>query len=152
MSQEPLNPDLAAIEAALASLAPRPSTLDRDRLMFLAGQTARARDRTGWLWPLSTAASLLLAVSLAALLVVRGQPPAIEQIVHVPHESPAQDSAVVQVAHETEILGNYLRLRRQAIEGSADVLSDRSSPSREGSPHSTPCPNQRELLRRMLNG
>ena len=43
MSQEPLNPDLAGVEAALAGLRPAPSALDRDRLMFLAGQAAGLR-------------------------------------------------------------------------------------------------------------
>ena len=33
--------DLIAFEAALASLVPRSDRLDRDRLMFLAGQQSR---------------------------------------------------------------------------------------------------------------
>ena len=151
MSQEPLNPDLAAVEAALASLAPRPSTIDRDRLMFLAGQAAKARDRARWLWPLSTAASLLVAVGLAALLVVRGEPQTVERIVYVPHESPVEGVAVVQVARETEPLGDYLRLRRLVIEQGIDKLPESSS-SDAGSSHPVPSSDQRDLLRHLLNG
>jgi hypothetical protein len=151
MSQEPLNPDLAAVETAMASLAPRPSTIDRDRLMFLAGQATRGRDRAGWLWPLSTAASLMVAVGLVALLVVRGEPQTVERIVYVPSESPVKAVAVVQVAHETEALSNYLRMRRLMIEQGLDKLPESSS-SDPGTPHSTPSFKQRDLLRHLLNG
>ncbi|MHB1034625.1 MAG: hypothetical protein ACYC35_04580 [Pirellulales bacterium] len=40
MSEESLGKDLKAAEAALGSLVPRSSRIDRDRLMFLAGQAA----------------------------------------------------------------------------------------------------------------
>ena len=37
MSQEPLDPELKAVESTLGRLAPARSRLDRDRLMFQAG-------------------------------------------------------------------------------------------------------------------
>jgi hypothetical protein len=40
MSQERLNDELAAIEAALCSLTPAATGCDRDRLMFLAGRAS----------------------------------------------------------------------------------------------------------------
>jgi hypothetical protein len=43
MSEERLNSDLAAIEAALCSLTPAASNIQRDRLMFLAGRASANR-------------------------------------------------------------------------------------------------------------
>ncbi len=66
-TEEPLRPELAAVEAALASLTLRPAAVERDRLMFLAGQAAAlkaTRRRGAWLWPCATAAALLLALGL----------------------------------------------------------------------------------------
>jgi hypothetical protein len=72
MSEERLNDELAAIEAALCSLTPAASGIERDRLMFLAGKAAASRGslrrrlaRT--FWPLATAASLLAAISFGIL-------------------------------------------------------------------------------------
>lgn len=74
-AEEPLKPELAAVEAALAALAPRPAAVDRDRLMFQAGQAAAARAlgprHAAWRWPCATAASLVLALVLG----LRGQRP-----------------------------------------------------------------------------
>jgi hypothetical protein len=151
MSQEPLNPDLAAVEKALASLAPRASTIDRDRLMFLAGQAVGTPPRTRWLWPLSTAASLLLAVSLVLLLVAR---PAqtVERIVYLPQGSPTEGVAVAQAVHEMEPMGDYLRLRRLMIDEGIDRLPEPSSARGAGSTHPASSPDQRALLRHLLNG
>ena len=80
----------ARIERLLASFAPRPSRLDRDRLMYLAGQAAvesaavaanastvshasasPAAPRTPWYWPASTALSSACAAVLAVMLLVQ---------------------------------------------------------------------------------
>ena len=80
MSQDRVNPDLAAVEAAVGSLRPAASGVDRDRLMYLAGRAAggdgshHARRRAGWFWPCSTAASLLVAVTFAGMWLSRGEP------------------------------------------------------------------------------
>ena len=85
----PGEPD-AGIERLLASFAPRPSRLDRDRLMYLAGQAAvesaamaasastvstasasPASPRTPWYWPASTALSSACAAVLAVMLLVQ---------------------------------------------------------------------------------
>lgn len=94
------------VERLLASFAPRPSRLDRDRLMFLAGQAAAAgavnpvvasveraerRPRTPWYWPASTVASTLCATVMCVVLVnqspdvPRGAPTAL-----TPDEAPAR--------------------------------------------------------------
>ena len=98
-------PDLKDIEAALASLAPRGDRIDRDRLMFLAGQASvggrtgdvpttsvgmapgvapRVAPRGRWAWPASLAAVSALAATLLVMLVVRPGPQVVERIVEVP--------------------------------------------------------------------
>ncbi|HLA85859.1 MAG TPA: hypothetical protein VJL29_13800, partial [Thermoguttaceae bacterium] len=71
---------LAAVEAALASLCPAPLGVDRDRLMFLAGSASARRGRRQWLWPAATAATTLLAVGLATMLVFRPTSPLVGPI------------------------------------------------------------------------
>jgi hypothetical protein len=78
MSAQPHHAEIAALESALAALTPLPGRLDRDRLMFRAGQASRPA--RGWLWPAATAALALLAAGLGAALARR---PA-ERVVHVP--------------------------------------------------------------------
>lgn len=99
--------DLAPLEAALSSLLPRAARIDRDRLMFLAGQTARQTASGGHeppgdpveqfdnvqslrsrAWPAAFAAMTALAASLFVLLVNRPEPQVIERIVRVPIEAP----------------------------------------------------------------
>jgi hypothetical protein len=76
--------DLQPLEARLASLSPRPDRLDRDRLMFLAGQasvTAGIAERTttagptrqGQAWPLAFVAAV--AATLFVMLMVRSEKP-----------------------------------------------------------------------------
>ncbi len=73
-SKNKLTPELVAIEAALGGLSPRPSGIQRDRLMFLAGRASAggvgeyATARRGrLLWPCVAAASLLAAAVFASL-------------------------------------------------------------------------------------
>jgi hypothetical protein len=77
--------DLIAFEAALASLVPRSDRLDRDRLMFLAGQQSRTgfqpvitrnRSKPTWAWPAAFSAMTAVATVLATLLVIRPTVPA----------------------------------------------------------------------------
>ena len=104
MSKENNEPrPLTAIEQSLASCSPTPARIDRDRLMFLAGQAnalagelhqgsmkheTSAQDarkrltlpvRQSWLWPASTASFAATSLALALALVFRAdsQPPTI---------------------------------------------------------------------------
>ena len=62
MPEPPLDPELAALSAALGGLPPAPPALDRDRLFFEAGRRA-ARPRA---WPLTACAfAALSAVALS---------------------------------------------------------------------------------------
>jgi hypothetical protein len=95
MSRERLNEALAAVETALGSLRLKPASLDADRVIYLAGRAsvkgakgALGTGHVGWVWPLITAASLLLAVTLGAVLLVRTEPQTIERVVYVPVDRP----------------------------------------------------------------
>jgi hypothetical protein len=96
MSNEPIPPEgeLRAIESALGSLAPARARLDRDRVMFLAGQaSARPRraisSRLGW--PAIAAGLGLVAAGEAALLAHRPPltPNVVERVVVVREPVPA---------------------------------------------------------------
>jgi hypothetical protein len=74
--------ELRSLEARLASLSPRPDRLDRDRLMFLAGQASLAEvnvSRTTILgvklasraWPTAFAAMSAVAATLLGILIAR---------------------------------------------------------------------------------
>jgi len=121
MQPEPLRPELSAVEAALASLAPRSSGLDRDRLMYLAGQaaglkTARRRP-AAWLWPCATAASLLLA----AVLGLRGPRPG-EQVASRPVEVTPPAPAIEKPRQSDP--NEYFRLRELVLRHGVEALPD----------------------------
>jgi hypothetical protein len=71
MSEPAHDPNLNALEAALASLQPSPPTLDRDRFLFQAG---RMSVKPRWVWPALTAASSLTALLLGILLYFPPEP------------------------------------------------------------------------------
>jgi hypothetical protein len=77
MSQEELNDELADIEAALATVGPGPSRLQRDRVMYLAGRAsvgpAAQRTHTGWAWPAAFGAMTAVAATLLAMVVAQPQ-------------------------------------------------------------------------------
>ncbi len=76
MSEQSSAPEeMKAFEAALAALAPRRDRLDRDRLMFLAGQASvlsaapvcagrGALGRLPWMWPAAFSTMTALAATL----------------------------------------------------------------------------------------
>ena len=95
-------------EQALCSLAPRAARLDRDRLMFLAGQATAGQasqerelpvesdhrldvvrsPRARWGWPAAFSAMTAVAAALLVALLNRPAPQIIERIVRVPVEVP----------------------------------------------------------------
>jgi hypothetical protein len=82
MSEELRDEGLAELAAALAGLAPRPPDIDRDRLLFRAGQESAAR--RGRLWPWATGLLAAVAAGLGAVLILRPDPQPVERVVYVP--------------------------------------------------------------------
>ena len=84
-------PELKALEADLATLRPRSDRLDRDRLMFLAGQASAGRPvpprRNGVrriaAWAATMAATAAAAVALT-LVLGHPSPRGVERVVYVP--------------------------------------------------------------------
>lgn len=75
MPQDPLGPELEAVEAALSRLAPARSRLDRDQLMFQAGaRSAMAGAGRRWAWPSVVAVLCCVVVAESAALATRPEP------------------------------------------------------------------------------
>ena len=81
-----LPPELKAVEAELASLRPREDRLDRERLVFRAGQTSAGGDRASrgaaarGAWPAAFAGMTAVAAALAVALAVRPGPQVVERV------------------------------------------------------------------------
>jgi hypothetical protein len=80
--QTELTPELAALERQLSALAISPPQIDRDKLMFAAGQAAASRPRWSinlagppWggsrIWPAATAMMTAASVLLATMLILQ---------------------------------------------------------------------------------
>ncbi len=101
--------ELKAIEAELAALVPRTDEVDRERLIFLAGQASSQKKKglrgaraSGMSWPIATAAMTALAASLLVVLVTRPAPEVITKIVYLDQEEsrPVEDKSVGRVEPE----------------------------------------------------
>ncbi len=116
MSREPLNPDLANLEAALTGLRPSPSALDRDRLMFQAGQAAgRRRTRLAvWVGAGTTTAAMLAACVVGVALLQRPAADTKQQTAHTPA---AQSGQAIQ----SSWAGNWPAMRKRVASGDAGI-------------------------------
>ena len=110
--REFLNDELRDLEAALAKLSPRASRLNRDQLMFRAGQVSVAEPvpkQNGLsrrLWPTTTAVMTAVSVVLAVMLMQSG--PGGRQI--VVDEPDATDLNTTQVTEEVGVAGPKQRV------------------------------------------
>jgi hypothetical protein len=77
---------LTDLEKLLAALPPRPTTLDRDHLLFRAGQASMSRS---WMWPFAAVVMSVACGCLAIILVLRPLPEPVVRVVHVPIPAPA---------------------------------------------------------------
>src|SRR6516164_3350970 len=93
MPEETYDPELATVESALASLAPSAGRLDRDQLLFRAGQASARQLR--WPWAVASALLAALAIGLGVIAFWRSEPQRGERIVYVQVEPPASSSRVV---------------------------------------------------------
>jgi hypothetical protein len=135
MSEKPVKNDLSAVEAALGALRPAPSGVDRDRLMYLAGEAAASRSRGGrrrradWLWPCATAASVLLAVTFATMWFA-AEPEV--RIVYVserdetpkpaPQPTAVTEQDIERALPQKKWRTDYLQLRRLVMTEGVDLL------------------------------
>src|SRR5690242_1894554 len=88
MSGPTNEPELTAVERALAGLTPAAGGLNRDALMFAAG---RASARRGWGWPAAAGGSALAAAVLGAVLLFRPAPEPVVRYVWVTPPPPRTD-------------------------------------------------------------
>jgi len=115
------------LSAALSALQPRPAALDRDRLMFLAGQSAGAARCRRWRW--ATGAMTTAALALAVALGVRPGPEV--RVVYLPAPPPAPAETVPdrppadakRVAEDTEPLAGVPagRLQQAFLQAGLDT-------------------------------
>jgi hypothetical protein len=132
MSNEriPFDSELSAIETAVGSLVPAPSRIDRDLVMFRAGQAAahpRSKSRRALI---ASAASLgLIALAEAFLLAYRPAPRVVERVVVVrepassPVEAfPARAIAATVTAPASSPSDGVLALGRTAYERLAEQV------------------------------
>src|SRR5207253_10879014 len=99
MSSETHDPELASLAAGLAKLAPSAGQLDRDQLLFRAGQASAGQ--RGWLWP-GMAAFLAFAVGAVGFSdLFRSAPQHVQCVIYQRVEPPvasAQQLAASQPA------------------------------------------------------
>jgi len=84
--------DLKTLESQLSSLKPCDNRLNRERLIFLAGQASAELPSTRWGWPASFAAMTALA---AMLLVMLLNEPTI-----APPELPAAERSLAEIRND----------------------------------------------------
>jgi hypothetical protein len=136
MSEHAYDPELKAVEAALARLTPASPAVDRDRLMFRAGQAARPPRQ--WLWPTATAALALVSLGLTLLLAQRPAVVFQERLVYVvvppPPSLDPPTAASTTDATTSEALAAYHRLQEQVLQHGLDGIPEPppSPPSRLG--------------------
>jgi hypothetical protein len=125
-------PELTALEHTLSSLVPAPAQLNRDRLMYLAGQSSIRGQRWLWCgWGAGIAATVA-AIVFVTLMPTKAEPSV--RLVYLPAptaEVPKgdmlapTDTAPAPSAHavwwEPADRG-YLELERQALRTSLDTL------------------------------
>ncbi|SRR6266478_3276557 len=136
MSDSTTDPKLAALEKSLSALVPAPGRIDRDQLLFRAGQASARRPQR--LWPCAMALVSVIAVGLGLALMIRPEPRVIERVVFVSPESQAPASGstgstplpnATAVQNKTESSrelwvssAGYVQQRDQAIRWGVDAL------------------------------
>lgn len=170
MSNEPVSPSpdpgLNAIEAALGSLAPARSRIDRDLVMFRAGQASVRPSRTGLWYRNAIAASFaLIALGEGVLLAHRPPPRIVKEVVVIREPAPASVPVVPpveqSVAKVPESLPNerslslgqtaYERLTSQVFRYGLDGLPASPTVASPGSGPTSSGQMLHEELRRLLD-
>jgi hypothetical protein len=130
-----LNPGDRELEEALASLRPRDPHMNRDALLFHAGQASERRKRRRW-QAVAGALALLLGVSLG----LRPQPGEVVRVVRVQEPRPAPQRPFDDSLARATLIGPaapalpqpaYLVLRQAVLRRGLDALrsADPAPPS-----------------------
>ena len=165
---------MTEFEEQLAALRPAESRLNRDRLMFEAGQAAAARASDAsaplprWFWPSATAAMTVAAGLLSVLLAISAgsrktvetavvKPPAPDSNAAVvpprdgPGIDPADWSLEINALSSSLASRNYLIARRIALADGVDALTAISPTKRSSSPRKSEKPlDYRSMLEEAL--
>jgi len=147
MSLDKNDPGLGGLEAALAALVPTPGRIDRDTLLFRAGQVSVGR--RDWIWPGATATLAVMVLVLGGMLVFRPGPATVERIVYVqikepasPVREPADPPVAIAPGSPEEVAAaprqsgmTYLDLERQVLRWGMEGLPEApQGPSSSGPP------------------
>jgi hypothetical protein len=133
VSEQNLDHELNALAEALTHLKPCPAILDRDTLLFRAGQASAPHS---WKWTLAAGVSTLVAVGLGIALLLRPQPPSVVETVYVqvpapqtptpePQPVPPTPETPALVSQEIELpppQSDYQRLRDHLLRWGFDGL------------------------------
>ncbi len=140
MSDQYDDREMIDLENALSSLSPAPSGIDRDGLMFQAGQSSARR--RGRIWPLGAAALAGAAIVLGAALVARPAPTVTERVVYVPIERPRTPPYVSAArgagtgGPEQAPVMDYFALRAKVLAEGLDALPEPQTSRRPREPES----------------
>ncbi len=156
MSEKRLDDELAAIEAVLGSLTPAPSSVRRDRLMFLAGrasakpQPRHSRYITAWLWPCALSASLMAAVTFGLLWSARGTPQIVERVVYVSARSLPPVPEFSPVSESPSSPWENRRLCKLVLEKGVDAMPQLNTPAASTAPIAPRRDSYRDLIDELL--
>ena len=130
-----LTPAEMELEAALGGLQPVAVAIERDRLMFRAGQSSARRRNLAW--PiLSIALALMLGVSLLHQPEPQTQTVEVEKLVYITKTAPPTQSAIhfaTQASqpdpYQLQAQANYVKLRAKVLTEGLDALPIRKTRS-----------------------
>ena len=126
---EALPEELKAVEIVLRRLTPNAQGVDRDRVMYLAGRASVASRQSSLrvVWPISTAALLLVSLTLGGMLIARGHNE--QPLGQLPKEQPnvrlvAGESENTNVGRAKLAVdhSSYFQLRTAVLRGGAEAL------------------------------
>lgn len=165
---EPLSPQLSGLAAALANLTPAAPRLDRDRLMYLAGQAAAEADSPAvlptsaplaaeaprWLWPTVAAVFALLSLTLGALHFRPSEPPLVQTEPSNPRAETAPPTmpTVPNAAPTVVDANSYLRLRQVLLVRDAAGFAPLDAVNSGDAPRSNDPADYQRLRQELMGG
>ncbi|MDB5352760.1 MAG: hypothetical protein JWN86_4007 [Planctomycetota bacterium] len=135
--------DLNALEARLGSWRPAPASLDRDRMLFLAGRASAGSEMRGRLVAISAVGLAMLAIGLGGLLVSEhGRRLKLERVIaeQVRDVVPSRDEVeLVATPALPPAANSYLALSQRFLAlAEGRMLPVLASPGQGGSPDRKP--------------